>query len=99
MTKQKSASSGKKASSPAALPAFRRKARHKGASVAIFATARRLAQHIYRMLRFGQDYVDQGADAYERQFELRRLASLKETARSLGITLVEAPLPQGEVPP
>ena len=41
------------------------------------------------MLRFGQDYVDVGEHAYERQFQLRRLASITEAARSLGFTLVE----------
>jgi len=68
---------------------FRRIARHKGAAVAVFATARHLAKLIYRMLRFGQDYVDVGEQAYERRFQLRRLASLTEAARSLGFTLVE----------
>ena len=67
---------------------FRRVARHKGGAVAVFATARQLAKLVYRMLRFGQDYVDVGEKAYERQFELRRLASLKEAARSLGFSLV-----------
>jgi transposase len=69
--------------------AFRRVARRKGAAVAVFATARHLAKLIYRMLRFGQDYVDIGEQAYERQFQLRRLASITEAARSLGFTLVE----------
>jgi len=41
------------------------------------------------MLRFGQDYVDIGEQAYERQFEARRLASLKEAANSLGYTLIQ----------
>lgn len=68
---------------------FRRVARRKGAAVAVFATARQLAKLIYRMLRFGQDYVDVGEQAYERQFQLRRLASITEAARSLGFTLVE----------
>lgn len=46
------------------------------------------------MLRFGHDYVDIGEQAYERQFQLRRLASITEAARSLGFTLVErAPEP------
>ena len=67
---------------------FRRIARHKGAAVAVFATARQLAKLRYRMLRFGHDYVDIGEQAYERRFALRRLASLKEAARSLGFTLV-----------
>ena len=69
--------------------AYRRIARHKGAGVAVFATARQLARLAYRMLRFGQDYVDVGEAAYEEQYRVRRLASLKESARSLGFTLQE----------
>ena len=68
--------------------AFRRKARHKGGAVAVFATARRLAVLVYRMLRYGQDYVDIGEEQYEAQFTARRLASLKDNARSLGFDLV-----------
>lgn len=68
---------------------FRRVARRRDAAVAVFATARKLAQLIFRMLRFGHDYVDSGEEAYERQFQRRRLASLKEAAKSLGFTLVE----------
>jgi len=69
--------------------AYRRIARHKGAQVAVMATARQLAQLIYRMLRYGQDYVDVGEQAYEETFRLRRLASLTETAKSFGLTLVK----------
>ena len=68
--------------------AFRRIARHKGGAVAVFATARQLARLIYRMLRYGHDYVDVGEKAYEHQFQLRRLAAINETAKSLGYTLV-----------
>jgi len=75
--------------------AFRRIARHKGGAVAVFAIARKLSHIIYRMLRYGQDYVDIGEKAYEAQFEARRLASLKESARSLGYTLVEESLAAG----
>ena len=39
---------------------FRRTARRKGHSVAVFALARKLADLVYRMLRYGQDYVDIG---------------------------------------
>jgi transposase len=70
-------------------------ARHKGGAVAVFAIARKLAQLIYRMLRYGQDYVDIGEKAYEAQFEARRLASLKEAARGLGYALVQEPLAEG----
>jgi transposase len=67
---------------------FRRIARHKGGAVAVFATARRLARLIYRMLRYGHDYVDIGEQAYHHQFQIRRLAALTETAKSLGYALV-----------
>ena len=36
--------------------------------MAVFAIARKLAQLIYRMLRYGHDYVDIGEHAYELQF-------------------------------
>jgi transposase len=68
---------------------YRRIARQKSGAVAVFATARQLAKLIYRMLRFGQDYVDIGEQAYERAFAIRRIASLKEAAKSLGYNLVE----------
>lgn len=68
--------------------AFRRIARHKGGAVAVFAIARQLARLIYRLLRYGHDYVDIGEKAYDHQFRLRRLAALTETAKSLGYTLV-----------
>ncbi len=68
--------------------AFRRKARHKGWSVAVFCMARRLAVLVYRMLRYGQDYVDIGQDLYEDRFRQRRLAGLKDAAKSLGFQLL-----------
>ena len=67
---------------------LRRKARHRGMKVAIFATARKLAQLIYRMLRWGQDYVDVGEAAYEARYRNRTLANLTRTAKSLGYQLV-----------
>lgn len=67
---------------------YRRLSRRKGASVAIFATARKLATLIYRMLRFGQDYVDAGEKAYEQSYEQRRLAGLKSAIASMGYDIV-----------
>jgi transposase len=69
--------------------AFRRIARHKGGAVAVFATARQLAVHVYRMLRYGHDYIDIGEKAYDDKFQARRLAALKENARAMGFALVE----------
>lgn len=68
--------------------AFRRKSRHKGGAVAVFATARKLAQLVYRMLRYGMSYVDVGAAAYEDRFRDRQLHGLRTSANSLGYDLV-----------
>ena len=68
--------------------AFRRIARYKGGAVAIFAIARKLAVLVYRMLRYGQDYVDLGAAQYEARFRQRRLDGLRHTAQTLGDTLI-----------
>jgi transposase len=59
--------------------------------IAILALARKLAQLVYRVMRRGQDYVDAGEQAYDRQFEARPLAGLWETARSLGYSLTQGP--------
>ena len=40
--------------------AFRRISPRNGCRAALFATARKLAQSTYRMLPWGQDYVDIG---------------------------------------
>jgi DNA-binding HxlR family transcriptional regulator len=74
--------------SQTALGAYQRRlARRKGGAVAIFATARKLAVLIYRMLRYGQDYVDEGARASEARFHSRRLSALRSTAHQLGFEL------------
>ena len=72
---------------------YRRIARRKDARVAVFATARKLAVIIYRMLRYGQHYVDIGEDHYEERFRQQRINGLKAAARTLGLQLVEAPSP------
>ena len=57
-------------------------------TVAVFSMARRLAVLVYRMLRYGQDYVDMGEEYYEARFRKRRLAGLTDAAKSLGFKLV-----------
>ena len=66
---------------------FRRLSRRKGRSVAVFAMARRLATLIYRMLRYGQDYVDQGVDAYEARFKAKRLHNIRSVVKQMGYKL------------
>ena len=68
---------------------FRRMARRKDSSIAVFATARKIATLVYRMLRWGQKYVDIGQDAYEQQYQAVRLRGIITTAAQLGYRLVK----------
>jgi hypothetical protein len=63
---------------------YRRISRRKGASVAVFATARKLAQIIYRLVCHGQAYIDIGAKAYEAQFNNRRLKYYTKALKNMG---------------
>ena len=75
--------------SDSALGAFlRRKKAHLGAPKAITATAHKLARLSYTMLRYGQEYVDAGAEYYERQYQQRALRAAKRRAAQLGYQLV-----------
>ena len=89
--------------SDSALGAFlRRKKAHLGAPKAITATAHKLARLIYTMLRYGQEYVDAGAEYYERQYHLHHAAVrpgirgcrrgiLRETVSAAGVACGQAP--------
>lgn len=68
--------------------AYRRTARRKGAGVAVFAIARKLAILIYRMLRYGAAYVDEGAHAYEERFKQARIRMCHHVAKQYGYTLL-----------
>ncbi len=58
---------------------------------AITATAHKLARMIYSMLRYGQEYVDAGAEYYERRYQQRALRAAKRRAAQLGYQLVPMP--------
>jgi len=47
-----------------------------------------LATLIYRLLRWGQPYVDEGAKAYEKRYREMRIKALKSRAKQLGYGLV-----------
>jgi hypothetical protein len=66
---------------------YRRLAANKGSDLAVFATARKLASLIYRMLRWGQAYLDEGVAAYEKRYQTARIHRLKTTANQLGYNL------------
>ena len=69
--------------------AYRRIARRKGASVAVLATARQLAILIYRLLRYGMAYVDEGVQAYEQRFQAARLKMCEQIANQFGYKLIQ----------
>jgi len=73
---------------------YRRISYRKGASVAVFATARKLAQHIYRLVRYGQAYVDAGAKVYEERFAQRRLKSYTNALKEMGYKVESLTAPE-----
>ena len=66
---------------------YRQIARRIGGDVAVFATARKLATIIYRLLRWGQPYVDDGVEAYEKRYQEGRFKSLTARAKEMGYQL------------
>jgi hypothetical protein len=50
----------------------------------------KLARLIYRMLRYGMRFVDQGAEVYEAVHYQREIHYLKQKAASLGSQIIEA---------
>ncbi len=71
---------------------FRRLRTKLGAPVAIKAMAAKLARLVYRMLRYGMKYVDQGAAVYELKHRELQVQQLKSKAAKLGykVTLLPA---------
>ena len=69
---------------------FRRLRTRLGAPVAIKAMAAKLARLVYRMLRYGMEFVDQGAEFYQARHRQREINSLKRKAANLGFQITEA---------
>jgi transposase len=75
--------------SKTALGAFYRRARGRlGAPKAITAAARKLGIVVYRMLKFGESFVEHGQETYDQRYQERLLCNLKRNAKSLGFQLV-----------
>ena len=70
---------------------YRRISRRIGGDVAVFATARKLATLIYRLLRWGQPYVDVGAAAYENRYRQARIQHLAAIVKNLRYQLTPTP--------
>jgi len=79
--------------SKTALGAFYRRMRARlGAPKAITAAARKLAATVYRLLKYGEAFVERGQEAYELQYKDRVLANLRRSAKHLGFQLVAEPV-------
>jgi len=70
---------------------FRRLRTRLGAPIAIKAMAAKLARLVYRMLRYGIKYIDQGAPFYEAQHRHLQINQLKSKAASLGYRVTPIP--------
>jgi transposase len=68
---------------------YRRLRTKLGAPKAITAMAHRLARLVYRMLKYGQRYVDKGAEYYEQRYRNQQLQFLRKKAAQLGFQLTE----------
>jgi transposase len=74
--------------SHSALGAYhRRLSARLGNAKAIRATAHKLARLIYTLMTKGEQYVDQGQDYFEEQYQLRVMKNLKKKALALGFSL------------
>lgn len=72
-----------------AIGAYYRRMRTKlGAPKAITATAHKLARLFFSMLSTKKSFAEIGQEAYEQQFQARRLKGLTKAARELGFQLV-----------
>jgi transposase len=66
---------------------YRHMAQRRGADIAVFATARKLLVIVYRLVRWGKPYVDEGVEAFEKRYQEARLRSLAAKAKTLGYQL------------
>ena len=55
------------------------------------ATARKLAERVYRLLKYGTTYVCQEIEAYEAAYRERLVKGLSRRAAELGYRLQPAP--------
>jgi len=67
---------------------YRRLRSRLGAPKAITAMAHRLARLVYRMLKYGQEYVDKGMQYYEDRYRHQQIEALQKNAAKLGLQVL-----------
>jgi hypothetical protein len=70
---------------------YRRLRTKLGAPKAITAMAHKLARLVYRMLKYGQEYLDKGMQYYDERYRKQQIDLLKKKAANLGLKVVENP--------
>jgi hypothetical protein len=55
--------------------------------------ARKIAERVYRLLKYGEDYVRQEMASYEEAYRLRLVKGLARKAQEMGYQLVPATAP------
>ncbi len=70
---------------------YRRLRTKLGAPKAITAMAHKLARLVYRMLKYGQEYLDKGMQYYDERYRKQQIDLLKKKATNLGLQIVETP--------
>jgi transposase len=73
---------------------FKRLRAQLGAPKAITAMAHHLARLVYRLLRYGQDYVDKGMEFYPPRYQQQQMKWMQKKAKELGLVISLAPASQ-----
>jgi transposase len=69
---------------------FRRMKARLGSAAAVTATGHKIARIYYRLVKYGEEYEEVGARAYEEKHRQRVVSNLRKRARGLGYELVAA---------
>jgi hypothetical protein len=69
---------------------YRRLRAKLGAPKAITAMAHQLARLLYRMLKYGQQYIDKGAEYYEQRNRQQQIEFVRKKAAQLGLQITAA---------
>ena len=75
---------------------FKRLRASLGAPKAITAMAHTLARLVYRMLRYGQEYVDKGMEFYQQRYQQQQINWMQKKAKELGLVITLAAAPEAD---
>jgi len=73
---------------------FKRLRTQLGAPKAITAMAHHLARLIYRLLKYGTEYVDKGMAFYQQRYQQQQMKWMQKKAKELGLVITLAPAPE-----